>query len=425
MKKKINITVIGLGYVGLPLLSLLAEKNYNVVGFDIKIKIIQNLKKNISHIEDIKEDDLKKINKLKVKFTSNYNDLKLSNIFIVCVPTPLLNDKSPDNSYLNSVADILRKINLSNKLIINESTTYPGATKEIFGKIFQEQKLTIGRNGFLAFSPERVDPGNKKFKTNNIPKLVSGQTKACLKFISSFYSQIFKIHKVSNIETAEFTKIYENIFRSINISFANEMKVLSHKMNINIYEVIKSASTKPFGFLPFYPSPGFGGHCIPVDPFLLAWKARKHNFFTRFIELSGQINETMPNYIVTNILKILIAKKINLSKSKILLIGLSYKKNSSDIRETPAKKTIQLLQNYKIKLYYHDNLVDRKEIKKNIHFKNIKSVEINLKNLKKFDCCIILSDHDYINYDFLKKHAKFIVDTRGRYFKNHKNIIQF
>ena len=420
--KNIRLAVIGLGYVGLPL-CLALNKKYNVCGFDINRSIVNNLNNNKSHIENISDKDF--LDNKDIIFTSNFSDLKNCGVFIICVPTPIYKNKSPDNTYLYSVRDMLSKINLKNKIIINESTTYPGATREIFGKIFLDQKLKLGKNCYLAFSPERVDPGNARYKTENIPKLVSGSTNQCLKFISKIYKEIFKIHKVSNIETAEFTKVYENVFRSINISFVNEMKVLSHKMKIDIYEVIKAASTKPFGFMPFYPGPGFGGHCIPVDPFLLAWKAKNYDFYTRFIELSGQINETMPNYIVTSLVKKLSMKKFNLSKLKLLVIGLSYKKNSYDIRETPATKIIKLLKSYKIKLYYHDNIVSQSELKKNLILNKVKSMPINKVNIKeKINACLILADHDYINYDLLQKNCKIIFDTRGRLSSKHKNVFQ-
>ena len=326
MKKKYSICVIGLGYVGLPLFFIFNEKKFKVIGFDHNKKLINDLKKNKSHIEDISKDDFLLLDKKNILFTSNYKEIAKADVIIICVPTPIHDDKTPDNSYLNSVANILSKIDLKGKIIINESTTYPGATKEIFGTLLLKQKLIIGKNCYLAFSPERVDPGNKKFNTSNIPKLISGATRQCLNYASSIYDKIFTIHKVSSMETAEFTKVYENVFRSINISFTNEMKVLSHKMNINIYEVIKAASTKPFGFMPFYPGPGFGGHCIPIDPYLLAWKAKEYNFYTRFIELSGQINESMPNYIVSNLISLIVEKKFDLKNIKILIIGLSYKK---------------------------------------------------------------------------------------------------
>ena len=422
--KKLTIAIIGLGYVGLPLLQTLAKKNFKILGFDTNLKLIKDLKKNKSHIDDISKNELLDLKKLNVDFTHDYKKLDKCDVYIICVPTPILKDKSPDNQYLNSVAKLLNKTNLKNKLIINESTTYPGATREIFGKIFLDQNLTIGKNCYLGFSPERIDPGNKKFKAINIPKIISGATNNCLKQVCLIYEKVFSTHKVSKIETAEFTKIYENIFRSINISFVNEMKVLSHKMNIDIYEVIRGASTKPFGFLPFYPGPGFGGHCIPVDPYLLSWKAKEFNFFTRFIELSGQINETMPNYIVKNLVTHLIINKKKFSKIQILIIGLSYKKNSRDIRETPATKVVQLLKKYNFEIFYNDELIDKKDLKKNLTLKNLKSKKINLKNINKFDACLILTDHDYVNYKFIRENTKLVFDTRGRYTKKFKNVIQ-
>ena len=412
-----------MGYVGLPLSLTLIKKKINVVGFDVNKSLIANLKKNISHIEDVSREDLK-TSRNKILFSSNYKDLDNCSTLIICVPTPLKNDNTPDNFYLFSVKEILKKINLKNKLIINESTTYPGATREIFGEIFELQKLTLGKNCFLAFSPERVDPGNKKYKTDNIPKIVSGATSNCLKKISQLYEKIFEIYKVSSMETAEFTKVYENVFRSVNISFANEMKVLSHKMNLNIYEVIKAASTKPFGFMPFYPGPGFGGHCIPIDPYLLAWRAKEYGFYTRFIELSGQINESMPNYIVSNLIKLVVEKKFDLKNIKILIIGLSYKKNSFDIRETPAAKIIKLLKMYQTNIYYHDDLINKQELKKNKIFSKIKYSLLDKKNLKQFSACLILADHDYIDYTSLQKNCKLIIDTRGRFENKHKNVTQ-
>lgn len=421
--KKNKIAILGMGYVGLPLALNFIKKKISVIGFDVNKSLIANLKKNISHIEDISREDLK-TSRDKILFSHNYKDLNNCSTFIICVPTPLKKDNTPDNSYLFSVKEILKKINLQNKLIINESTTYPGATKEIFGAIFELQKLTLGLNCFLAFSPERVDPGNKKYKTDNIPKIVSGATPNCLKKISQLYEKTFEIHKVSNMETAEFTKVYENVFRSINISFANEMKVLSHKMNIDIYEVIKAASTKPFGFMPFYPGPGIGGHCIPIDPYLLAWKAKEYNFYTRFIELSGQINESMPNYIVSNLIRLIVEKKFDFKNIKILIIGLSYKKNSFDTRETPAAKIIQLLKKYQINLYYHDDLINKQGLKKNKIFDKITYISLDKKNLKHFSACLILADHDYIDYPSLQKNCKMIIDTRGRFENKYKNVTQ-
>ena len=424
MKKKYSICIIGLGYVGLPLFFSFNEKKFKVIGFDHNKKLINDLKKNKSHIEDISKDDFFLLDKKNILFTSNYKEIAKADVIIICVPTPIHDDKTPDNSYLNSVANILSKIDLKGKIIINESTTYPGATKEIFGTLLLKQKLIIGKNCYLAFSPERVDPGNKKFNTSNIPKLISGATRQCLNYASSIYDKIFTIHKVSSMETAEFTKVYENVFRSINISFANEMKVLSHKMNINIYEVIKAASTKPFGFMPFYPGPGFGGHCIPIDPYLLAWKAKEYNFYTRFIELSGQINESMPNYIVSNLISLIVEKKFDLKNIKILIIGLSYKKNSFDTRETPAAKIIQLLKKYQTNLYYHDDLINKQELKKNKIFDKITYSSLDKKNLKHFSVCLILADHDYIDYTSLQKNCKLIVDTRGRFENKYKNVTQ-
>lgn len=424
MKKKYSICVIGLGYVGLPLFFSFNEKKFKVIGFDHNKKLINDLKKNKSHIEDISKDDFLLLDKKNILFTSNYKEIAKADVIIICVPTPIHDDKTPDNSYLNSVANILSKIDLKGKIIINESTTYPGATKEIFGTLLLKQKLIIGKNCYLAFSPERVDPGNKKFNTSNIPKLISGATRQCLNYASSIYDKIFTIHKVSSMETAEFTKVYENVFRSINISFTNEMKVLSHKMNINIYEVIKAASTKPFGFMPFYPGPGFGGHCIPIDPYLLAWKAKEYNFYTRFIELSGQINESMPNYIASNLIRLIVEKKFDLKNIKILIIGLSYKKNSFDTRETPAAKIIQLLKKYQTNLYYHDDLINKQELKKNKIFDKITYSSLDKKNLKHFSACLILADHDYIDYTSLQKNCKLIVDTRGRFENKYKNVIQ-
>ena len=414
--KNLKVGVIGLGYVGLPLLIQCIKKNFFVYGFDNDQKKIDMLQNGKSYIKHINQSEIKKIKSNKIEFTNNFSKIKEPDLLIICLPTPIKKNLSPDMKFLIGARNYLKKFCREGQIIVLESTTYPGTCEEIFKPVLD--KFVIGQGVFLGYSPEREDPGNKNFNIENTTKVVSGYTKNCRSLVNDFYSKITKkTFLTSNLKVAEMTKLYENIFRSVNIGLVNEMKLALDKMGINILEVIKAAKTKPFGFMPFYPGPGLGGHCIPVDPFIMSWKAKKSGARTRFIELSGKINRKMPELIFKTILYYL--KKVN--NPKILIIGLSYKKNIDDARESPSFELIKLFKNKKIKVDYHDNYFPNIPKMRNYNF-NMKSINLNAKSLKKYTATVILTDHDYIDYRLVKKNSKIIFDSRGR-FENSKNII--
>lgn len=418
--KTLNVGVIGMGYVGLPLALLIAKKKYTVFGFDYDKKKINKLKKNISYINHIPAKDILKVTKNKKLLpTYNFNLLSEMDIIIICVPTPLTKNKIPDLKYINdSAKKIVEKKKNKEQLIILESTTYPGTSNELINNIFKKNKLIDGYNFFMSYSPEREDPGNKKFKTINIPKVIGADNKFSKRLIKEFYSRIFnKVVEVDSLAIAEATKIYENIFRSINIALVNEMKFAFTKIGIDIWKVIKASSTKPFGFMPFYPGPGLGGHCIPIDPIYFSWQLNRFNFDCKFIKLAEKINSNVPLKIVNKIISLSNKRQLK----KILIIGLAYKKNIDDYRESPSLFIMnKLLQNNYI-VDYHDKFI--KKIGKNRGYPNLgnkKSIGISVNILKKYDLILVLTDHDYLNYDMIKKHSKLIIDTRNS-FSNHKN----
>lgn len=423
-KKNITIGVIGLGYVGLPICLKFLNKNFSVIGIDNNKIKINNLKKFKSNISTISNLDLKKAFKKSFLITNNYSYISKCEIIIICVPTPIKTNKSPDMSDINNVVKNISNYLKQNQAIILESTVYPGATEEYFLPIIVKKKLLIGKNFFLGFSPEREDPGNKNYSIlkGNIPKIISGYTNNCLKIVDQIYSGITKTVAVSSIKTAEFTKLLENVYRSVNIGFVNEMKVVANNMGIDINESIDAAKTKPFGFKAFYPGPGPGGHCIPVDPYILAWKAKQHKVSAKFIELSGNVNKSMCSFIIKILLKALKIKINALKGKKILILGLSYKKNSSDLRDSPAFRLINLLKKRKSIITCVDpclNVLDKKKLTKSDTFKLTKLSKIIL---KKNDATIIVTNHDLFNYKMIKKYSNVIIDTRNSFATKNKKI---
>ncbi len=420
LKKKIKnkqakIGVIGLGYVGLPLVIEFLKKNYNVFGFDNDTNKINKLKKNESYINYINFNSLNKKQVLNFYPSSNFSNIKNVDIIIICLPTPLNKSNNPDMTFIKNGITQIKNYLKDEQLLILESTTYPGTTKDIIFPTLIKKNFKIGKNFFVSYSPERQDPGNKKFGLRKTPKLVSGATSNCLELSYIFYSMIVdKVVKVSSLEVAELSKLYENIFRSVNIGLANEMKIICEKLNINFYDVIKAASTKPFGFLPFYPGPGLGGHCIPIDPFYLKWIAKKNNADAKFIELSAKINNSMPTYVLHKIRSALKKYNLSLSKSKILILGVAYKKNVDDTRESPSLKIIQILKQNKVNVDYFDPFVPILKKSRNSSLK-MKSKILNKNLLLKYDCAVLLTDHDVLKYDLIKKYSKIIIDTRGKY----------
>ena len=409
--KKCTVGIIGLGYVGLPLSILFVKNNFKIIGIDIDKNKINKIKKNDSYLDRISNKDIALINK-NGKFFSNFNKIKVCDIVIICVPTPLKIDQSPDLSFIRKTISSIKKFLRKGQTLILESTSYPGTTKEeIYFKI--KDKFDIGKNFFLGFSSERINPGKNEDSIQKVPKVVSGFSKNCLKVISDFYGKSFNEIVISkSVEIAEFSKLLENIYRSVNIGFINEMKVLADKMNLDIFDVIDVANTKPYGFRRFFPGPGIGGHCIPIDPNYLYWKSVKVGLPAKFIKLSANTNILVLNFIIKKILKNLKYKKISFKDSKILILGMSYKKNIDDFRESAS---IRLIENLLIKgikkISMHDPYVDNK-----LNLKKIKKVySLSSKILQSFDIVVLMTDHDLFDYDMVKKNSKLIIDCRGRF----------
>jgi len=414
---KAKICVIGLGYVGLKLL-LILKKKFLTYGYDNNKNKISKIKKNLSPLSHIKDSEIKNKN-LSQSIITNLKKISNFNIIIICLPTPLKN-KKPDLSFIINFMKEASPFLKEGQLLILESTTYPGTTNEIIKPFIKNKKLIVGKNFFLGYSPERENPGSK-LKFQNVTKICSGVTKNCQNLTINLYKKVTKTVDASSVEHAEFAKLYENIYRSVNIGLVNEMKMLAKKMNINIYEIIRLAKTKPFGFKAFYPGPGIGGHCIPVDPYYLSWKAKNINFETKFIDLSGKINELTTDWVYKETMKI-ISKNNSKNNLSVLVIGVAYKKNIDDYRESASIKIINKLIKNNIRIDYHDSFVPKIILDKKF---TLKSVDINKNNIKKYTCVILLTDHDNINYRLILNNSKIIIDTRGK-FKNIKrdNIYQ-
>ncbi|MDD5292408.1 MAG: nucleotide sugar dehydrogenase [Candidatus Omnitrophica bacterium] len=413
-KKKARIAVIGLGYVGLPLAVEFAKTGFSVFGIDINKEKIDMLKKGVSYVQDIPSSTLKGVIKNRfLQVSQDYKNLTDVDIIIVSVPTPLTKTREPDISYIIDASKKIKDNFRKGQLVILESTTYPGTTSEILLPLFSKKGLKAGEDFFLAFSPERVDPGNKKFRTSNIPKIVGGITKNCTYLAKLTYGKIIgNVIGVSNSTVAETAKLLENTFRAVNIALINEFALMCDRLKINVWEVIEAAKTKPFGFMPFYPGPGLGGHCLPIDPLYLTWKSRMHGFEPRLIELASQINSCMPTYVANKVIGMLNAKKKRPIKgANILVVGVSYKKDVSDVRESPAIEIIDMLLSKQAKVSYHDPYV----LSLSLERKCLRSVKLTKQNISRNDCVIIVTDHTKIDYDFLLENARLIFDTRNVY----------
>ena len=421
LNKSATVCIAGLGYVGLPLAKTIIDAGFeSVIGLDIDIKKVNSINKGKEIINSIPSKEMKALIKKGLYATSDFSHLQKADILIICVPTPINKYKEPDLSYVISTLELSKRYIHKEMLISLESTTWPGTTEEVISELLEEWKFKVGKDIFLGYSPEREDPGNDKYTTSSIPKVVSGHTKECLKIVESFYSSFIEtLVPVKNTRTAELVKLVENIQRSVNIGLMNELKVVSEKMDIDIFEVIKAAATKPFGFTEYYPGPGVGGHCIPVDPFYLTWKAKEYDIHTKFIELAGEVNDSMPNYVVDKVVEVLNKKKISLSLSKILILGLSYKKNIGDLRESPNLKILESLKSSGSKVSYSDPFF--KEIPSLRDYSlNMKSVSLTPKALNSFDIVLLLTDHDEFDYTMIKKYSNYIVDVRGKFSQNKK-----
>jgi len=404
--KKAKIGIIGMGYVGIPLGLEFANNGFVVLGFDKDNKRVKDINSGNKVMKHIKQEEMKKFIKNKGSVTNDFSKIKNIDCLIICVPTPLDEHEQPDMSYVKNASNEISKNLKKGKLIILESTTYPGTTKELVKPILEKSGLEAGKDFFLAYSPEREDPGNKDFNVSKIPKVMGGFTNNCLKLTSTLYKNIVsKTVEVSSMETAESTKLMENIFRAVNIAMVNELKLVFSRMNVDIWEVIDSAKTKPFGFMPFYPGPGIGGHCIPIDPFYLSWKAKEYNTEAKFIELAGEINRKMTENIAHRVGKALNDDKKSIRDSKILIVGVAYKKDIDDMRESPALRIMELLRFKGANIFYHDPYVNE--------VNGQSSVDLNIQNIKEYDVIVITTDHSNVNYELIGEHAKLIVDTRN------------
>ena len=416
--KKARIGIIGLGYVGLPLLIEFCRAGFPVTGFDIDPEKIAKLKQGKSYIEHIDKKHIEECLSL-LRLTTDFSKLSEIDCVVICVPTPLDKNREPDMTYVFNTAEIIAKYLKNNQLICLESTTYPGTTDGDMKAILETNGLKAGSDFFLAFSPEREDPNNKEYSTITIPKVVGGYTEQCLKAALALYSSVVEeTVPVTSTKVAEATKLLENIYRSVNIALVNELKMLFDRMGIDIWEVIEAANTKPFGFQAFYPGPGLGGHCIPIDPFFLTWKAREFDFATRFIELAGEINTNMPYFIIDKLTTVLNRQGKTLSGSTILILGMAYKRDVDDQRESPSLKIIQLLRERKASIEYSDMHVPVCRGHRHYPEIDMSSVELSKDRLKSADAVLLLTDHSIFDYQFIEKHAKCIIDTRNA-FKQH------
>lgn len=424
-QKKACVAVIGLGYVGLPTAVELARAGFSVCGIDVNKKKVENVNSGKTYITDIKGEDLRNVLKTgNFKAYSDFKALRDADAILICVPTPLDKNKIPDVSYIESSAEEIAKYLKKGQLVILESSTYPGTTREVVLPILERTGFEVGKDFFLAFCPERIDPGNEKYKFKDVSRVVGGITEECAKLAKALYEGFIdaNVMPLSSAEAAEMTKILENTFRLINISMINELSLLCGKMGIDIWEVIEAAKTKPYGFTPFYPSPKIGGHCIPLDPFYLSWKAREYNFWLRFIELAGEINEQMPHYVVTRVIWALNSKGKAVKKSKILVWGVTYKKDIEDARESAASDVISDLLRKGANVDYFDPYA--KEFK--IGDMAMKSISYDPKILTNYDLVIILTDHSFYDYDEVAKKARLVIDTRNAIkSRKYKNVFSF
>jgi len=422
--KDVRFGVVGLGYVGLPLAVEFANENFKVTGIDIDESKVNKLKNGKNYISDVNDDELKRaVKNGYIKATTDFSVIKDLDFISICVPTPLNKLKDPDMSFIqNSMTEITKYLH-KDLIIVLESTTYPGTTKEFLLPILEKTGLKVGKDIYLAFSPERVDPGNKIYKTKNTPKVLGGITSKCTEYSKKVYDQVFdKVVPVSSAETAEMTKLLENTFRMINIGLVNEMAMVCDKLGVDVWEVIDAAATKPFGFMKFYPGPGLGGHCIPIDPHYLSWKMKSLNYKTKFIDLAAEINTAMPEYVIQNVSNGLNHHKKSINGSSVLLIGMAYKKNIEDLRESPSIDIYNLLVEKGAKVNYHDPYCPIVKVDGNSELKSKKLTE---KLLQNSDVVVITTDHSNIDYQFIVDNAKLVVDTRNvtKKLKHTKNKV--
>lgn len=422
--KDATIAVIGLGYVGLPLSLRFSEVGYKVIGIDIDPEKVKKINDGKSYIEHISHDKITKAKLSGLEATGDFSSISKTDAVILCLPTPLSKQREPDLSFVLNTIDAILPYLRPGQVISLESTTYPGTTDEEIKPRIESSGLNVGHDIFLVYSPEREDPGNALYMTQNIPKICGGVTSECLSIGLALYEKITnEVIPVSSTRAAEMTKLLENIHRAVNIGLVNEIKMLADKMDIDVYEIIHAAATKPFGFVPYYPGPGIGGHCIPVDPFYLTWKAREYGVHTRFIELAGEINNAMPQWVAHKLIDALNHHGKPINKSKILLLGISYKKNVDDVRESPAIRLMEILVKKGAMIDYSDPYLPVFPKMREHHF-NLTSTPLTEQTLATYDAVVLTTAHDLFDFDFIKNHAKLIIDTRGVYRQSDPKIIK-
>lgn len=412
--RKALVGIIGMGYVGLPLVRTFCGGGFRVLGYDIDPAKVRSLNAGKSYIEHIPSQMIAELVRSgRFRATSRASELRRCDAIIICVPTPLTKTRDPDMTYIIGTAETIRDNLRRGQLVVLESTTYPGTTREVVRPILEKSGLKAGRDFFLAFSPEREDPGRKDYVTETIPKVVGGMGTAARTLATALYGAVIKqVVPVSSCEVAEATKIVENVYRCVNIAMVNELKMLFDRMGIDVWEVIDAAKTKPFGFSAFYPGPGLGGHCIPIDPFYLSWKAREYHMPTRFIELAGEINTAMPHYVIERLARALSDRGKPLKGSRVLVLGLAYKKDIDDIRESPSIELIEILCERGATVDYNDPHVPTTH-KQREHDLRLKSIPLTARTLASYDVVLISTDHSAYDYDFIVRHARLVVDTRN------------
>lgn len=419
------IGIVGLGYVGLPLMLRYTDAGFRVLGFDIDTFKTGRLNAGKSYIEHIPSEKIAAARRKGFEATDDFSRIAEADAVILCVPTPLNKYREPDISFVTGTTDAVKPYLRAGQVLSLESTTYPGTTEEELLPRVEASGLKAGRDIFLVYSPEREDPGNPNFETRTIPKVVGGHTPACLEVGIALYSPaIDRVVPVSSTKAAELTKLLENIHRAVNIGLVNEMKIVADKMGIDIHEVIDAAATKPFGFVPYYPGPGLGGHCIPIDPFYLTWKAREYGVNTRFIELAGEVNSHMPDYVIGKTVLALNGNGRSIKGSKVLILGISYKKNVDDMRESPSVEVMDRLHKLGADIAYSDPHVAVFPHIPGHHCFNLSSTPITAETLAGFDCVVLTTDHDKFDYPLIAEHAKLIVDTRGRFRDGSPKVVK-
>lgn len=422
--KSAVIGIVGLGYVGLPLVLRYAEVGYKVVGFDIDQSKMDHIANGTSYIEHISAESIARAVSQGFEATTDFTRASDVDALILCVPTPLNKYREPDLSFVLDTTDSLIPYMRPGQVMSLESTTYPGTTDEELLPRIASRGFKVGEDVFLVYSPEREDPGNPNFTTRTIPKVCGGDTAACQEVGMALYGQVIdRVVPVSSTRAAEMTKLLENIHRAVNIGLVNEMKIVADKMGIDIHEVIRAAATKPFGFVPYYPGPGLGGHCIPIDPFYLTWKAREYGLHTRFIELAGEVNSGMPDYVISKISGALNDRKKSINGSKVLVLGIAYKKNVDDMRESPSVFMMEKLRNLGAQVHYSDPHVPVFPVMREHHF-DLTSVILNAETVASYDCVLLATDHDKFDFEMLKSCSQLIVDARGKYLEPAMNVVK-